>query len=468
MYNIDYYSLLFSPINILSGIIFLFLVIILMQFKSNSIAIIDEKEARLYRFSVYYKLLFSLLFSVYYIIIFKGGDTYAYWKTTEALQNLMFTDFDKFWDIITSAPTMEKYQGYFNYRIGYPMRFIYIEEESYFVTKIFLCFRFFTLGSYLSTTILVAFIVANSSWRLYKIIKEFNLFDNRLIIIFILFLPSVSFWASGISKDTIVMISIFYMVWSIYNILNRKHSSGNKFKYYITLIFFVFLIYKIRPFILNAMIVPLLIMYFTGLINKIKDFVIAKIMIKGILYVAIIGAILYAFVNISADEVLQSSDSFSEAMIVQKDFQTNTAVYGDEEGKRYSLGEVDFSPMGIVKVIPASIIAGIYRPYIWEALNPSLLFNGIESVLFIILTLNFFFNHFKLRYRAIKTNEILIFSFGFVLIIAFMAGFTSILFGVLVRIRAPLLPFLGLLLAIDWKKFQKQEEISKALEANEE
>ena len=48
----------------------------------------------------------------------------------------------------------------------------------------------------------------------------------------------------------------------------------------------------------------------------------------------------------------------------------------------------------------------------------------------------------------IRENEFLLFSLFFVVIFGFITGFSSIIFGVLVRLRAPLLPFLALLLVI--------------------
>ena len=48
------------------------------------------------------------------------------------------------------------------------------------------------------------------------------------------------------------------------------------------------------------------------------------------------------------------------------------------------------------------------------------------------------------------------FSFFFILIFGFITGFSSIIFGVLVRLRAPLLPFLALLLVIDVAEDKKE------------
>jgi hypothetical protein len=106
----------------------------------------------------------------------------------------------------------------------------------------------------------------------------------------------------------------------------------------------------------------------------------------------------------------------------------------------------------MVKALPASVLAGIYRPFIWESLNLSLILNGLESLLLLFLTIRFFVaKKLKERIFLIQKTEFLIFSLFFVLIIAYIAGYTSILFGVLVRIRAPLIPFFMLLLLIKTK-----------------
>ena len=63
------------------------------------------------------------------------------------------------------------------------------------------------------------------------------------------------------------------------------------------------------------------------------------------------------------------------------------------------------------------------------------------------ITIRFLFRGNVLnKIKKIRKEEILVFALIFALFIAFMAGFTSVLFGVLVRIRAPLLPFIFLVL----------------------
>src|SRR5690606_14808661 len=143
-------------------------------------------------------------------------------------------------------------------------------------------------------------------------------------------------------------------------------------------------IYETRPFILYAMSLPLLLMYMTNLINRIKNFAIFRYFILLIVYIVVIGGTSFLMLTISSESLLESSDSLYQAKVIQEDFAQNK-LYGEDEGKRYDLGEVEYSPFGILKVAPAAIIAGIYRPYIWEALSPSLFFNGLESILLLVL-----------------------------------------------------------------------------------
>lgn len=420
----------------------------------------DKIDARLYRLNVYHKLLFSSVFAIFYMVIFKGGDTYSYWITAGTLKNLMLYDFGDFWEVITNEPTRERMYGLFNHHTGYPFRYIYMEEESFFVAKIISFFRLITFDNYFASTFLLSFIVANTSWRLYTMAKEVGIFNKWLLPIFTLYLPSVAFWSSGVSKDTIVFIAILCMIYYLSHILKKGIFSFN-LKYWLLTLLSAWFVYQARPFILFAMLLPLFLMYGIALINKISSLPSIRFFIKSFLVIIITGGFTYLLTVFNMTEIISSNDSLSDAVAIQQDFENNIETYGGDDGKRYSLGEIDVtSPMGIIRVIPASIIAGIYRPFIWEALSPALIFNGLESLLLIFLTFWFFMVKPMIRIEAISNNELLLFALGFVIVIAFMAGFTSIIFGVLVRIRAPLLPFLGLILSIDWKLYLQKQGIA--------
>ena len=154
------------------------------------------------------------------------------------------------------------------------------------------------------------------------------------------------------------------------------------------------------------------------------------------------------------DTVLKESEVFNEAMVKQQDF-ANNLTYGDN---KYDLDLKDASFFGIIAKTPLILATGIYRPFLWEALSISLILNGVESVLLLFFSGRFLFNRFRSRIQFIFQDRFLNYSFIFVIFTAFIAGFISILFGVLVRFRAPLLPFMGLLLTVEPEKKDEMQE----------
>ena len=153
-----------------------------------------------------------------------------------------------------------------------------------------------------------------------------------------------------------------------------------------------------------------------------------------------------------------------EAEVTQEDFKTNK-IY---TGAKYDLGDVSYTPTGLLRAMPLSIFTGIYRPFPWEALSPGLILNGIECIFLFYFTIVFLTKGRRKRIARIRDSDILTFALYFVIIFAFMTGFTSVIFGILVRLRAPLLPFFLLLLTIKPKEDTdlEQEESVETLEAN--
>lgn len=173
-----------------------------------------------------------------------------------------------------------------------------------------------------------------------------------------------------------------------------------------------------------------------------------RILIAGLA----ISSIFLFFQTSIADEYLK------EAEVINLDMTTNK-TYGSN---RYNLGITDYSPLGMVMAMPASVMAGVFRPYIWEALSVSLFLNGIESLVLMYFTVRFFFSHkLRSRIRNIRQHEFLVYAFFFAIILAYFAGFTSILFGVLVRFKAPVLPFLVMVLTAHYQKekFEKSNSV---------
>ena len=298
-------------------------------------------------------------------------------------------------------------------------------------------------------SIIFAFITTNATWKLFELARSFKLHKDWHLALAIFLIPSLSFWCGGISKDTVVLVAICYFLHNLFIILSFEKKT--KIKNWIYLLICVYVILQVRSFVLATLLVPLLFAYSVRLIKRLGNRNFEKFILRFFIAAVGVGAILIFFQTSLADEFL------TEAAVINQDMTTNK-TYGT---KRYDLGITDYSPIGMVAAFPASVMAGFYRPFIWEALSVSLLLNGIESIVLLYLTFKFLLSrHIFARIKRIRKHEFLVFAFFFALILAFFAGFTSILFGVLVRFKAPVLPFLVMVLTAHYVEEKEKEQLT--------
>jgi hypothetical protein len=392
------------------------------------------------------KIIFSLLFAAVYIFIYEGGDTVAYYDGANVLNNLLLKDFDTYWFVMFNDFNNSHYTIYYDLSTGYPPGWIFREPEGFFVSKLMSFFSFFTLRSYLAMTIIMAFFSSLASWKLFELARSYKLNNEKLLAFGILFLPSVNFWCAGVSKDSVVFIAALILIYNTFLIISSEKNATPK--NYIYAIISGFIIYKVRSFILAAILLPMLFSIASRVVKAMggTDFIVASIRTLVLLIGIFIGG--RTLVTTGEEDFIKQNALIAEAAVIQKDFQENTS-YGD---KKYDIGLEEFTPLGLLRSTPFAILAGLYRPYIWEVRSPTLVLNGLESILFIYFTFLLFKSKFLEKWRKIRAHEFLIFCLIFIMIIAFMTGLTSGLYGVLVRLRSILLPFMFILLTVEFDR----------------
>ena len=126
------------------------------------------------------------------------------------------------------------------------------------------------------------------------------------------------------------------------------------------------------------------------------------------------------------------------AQLIQKDLQ-RSEQYG---ANYFNIGAFDGSVGSALRLAPAAIFAGLYRPQLYEAGNIVMLVSGLENFLLLGLTVLIVIKRgLRGSYRIIKTNSYLKFSLFFCIFFAFMIGLTTANFGALVRFKIPIYPF---------------------------
>lgn len=424
----------FSPLDLMATFLGVCIIFILAYLRKRR-----HRELDYYKYylpALSFKMLFVLANAIFYIVVYGGGgDSIGYWDGAVKLNHLFWEDPFAYFDELFSDPVHLGHFKNFSIRTGYPDSHIYEETESWFISKIASFFTFFTFKGYMLMSMIFAYITTNASWKLFELVRNYKLHSDWHLAIAIFFIPSLSFWCGGISKDTVVFVAICYFLHHLFQILSKDKKT--RWFNWIVIIISLYVILKVRSFVLLTLFVPLVFAYGAYISKKFANLKFERYSIKLFFSAIGIAAILFFMQSSAADQFIE------QATVINQDMTYNE-TYGEN---RYDLGEIEYTPIGLIAAFPASLIAGFYRPFIWEALNVSLILNGLESIVLLYFTFRFFFNRrIGARIKRIRKHEFLIFAFFFIVILAYFAGFTSILFGVLVRFKAPVLPFLVIIL----------------------
>jgi len=445
---VDRNYLFFTPLDIAATILGIIVIFVLLYLRKKR-----NKEQEHFNYllpAYFFKSLFVIANALFYIIVYKvGGDSIGYWDGAVKLNNLFWVDpMAYFQEIFTSSEFRSVYTN-FTIQTGYPDGHIYAETESFFISKIASFFTFFTFKGYILMSLIFAFITMNASWKLFELVRGYKLHSDWHLALAIFFIPSLSFWCGGISKDTVIWVALCYFLHHLYQLISIDKKAS--IKNWIVLLICLYVMVEVRSFIIITVLVPLLFAYTARLSQKFHDRKVERNIIRFFLISVGLTVVIIFFQTPEAEKFL------NEAAVINQDMSTNK-TYGTN---RYNLEITDYSPLGMLTAIPASVIAGFYRPFIWESLSVSLFLNGIESVLLLYFTFRFIVsNKIRQRIQLIRKHEFLIFAVFFAFILAYFAGFTSILFGVLVRFKAPVLPFLVIILTSYYMTEKKQKNLN--------
>lgn len=429
-----------TPLDIVATVLAIILLNILI---GQRIRLNRDKAYYTYlRWALLFKISMVIVNTLFYIIVYHGGgDSIGYWDCAVKLNNLFWEKPFAYFDEVFGSRENRNYYMNFNLSTGYPDTSVYNEEESFMVSRITSFLAFFTFKGFILISLIYSYVVLNASWKLFELAREFKLHSDRMLAFAIFFLPSLSFWCGGISKDSIIFICVCYFIHNVFKIISPDKTSSfiNWFWILVTLYF----MYTIRSFMILTVTAPLIFVIGARLSKKYDKQPWKKFSIRLLILSIGIGSVLLFF------QTPQSQKYLDEAALINQDMSRNDS-YGSN---RYDLGITDYSPAGMIAAFPASVAASFFRPFIWEALSPTLILNGLESIVILYFTFRFLISSkMRKRIKWIRQHEFLIYGFVFAVILGYFAGFTSILFGVLVRFKAPVLPFLIIVFTAHYKK----------------
>lgn len=435
--NLQY---IFSIEDLLIGIIWL-VILLAIGFMVQSSKRDKDEAYKWFMPNLLFKLGMGFFFGFTFVkILGYGGDTVAYWDGAVKLNNLFWENPAAYFDEMFHTPSRSRLFVNFSYETGFPPGWIYNEPESFFVSKVLSVFSFLTFKSFTALTFICSYFAAIASFRLFQLVRKYRFTKERYMAIATLFIPTVAFWSTGISKDTLIVIGLYFLLYYLFALFDRARKFT--FTTFLWVLFFVWFSYQMRPFMIVAIAIPLVFSFGFDYLNRLQNRLMTS-SFKILIVIAAIGVVSYVTVNDVIPMGL-GDDYMEELAVTQQDFSANT-TYG---GPRYDLGISEFSPGVMITAAPLAILTGLYRPFLWEAQGTLLLMSGLENFILILLTLGFFFKrgNIKEHLRYVTENEFLVFALIFAVLLAFFIGFSAGLFNVLVRFKAPLLAFLVLVL----------------------
>lgn len=401
------------------------------------------------------KIAGAIAMSLIYTLYYTGGDTTEYFKGSVSMVKLFFKNHETFFSIMADNLTKEN-RSEFDSETGWP--FYYKEHASFTVTRLTTIIQFISFQSYLVTSIILGAVSYMGTWRLYLLFCEIypNLYKQFRISI--LLVPSVLFWGSGVLKDTYTLMAASWFTYSFYRVfVVPKKVTINV----IMMIFMAYLLIKIKPYIFIALMPGALLWLSVERVKRINNWLL-KILAGPflIVFLSVMGYFLLNTLSSGFGQYSSTQGILQKAQNTQVDLKQG--YYG---GNSFDIGDFDASITGALEKLPAAIVAGLFRPFLWESKNFVMVIAALENSVLMFLSLFLLFKLGIYRfYKVIAREPILFFSIIFSLFFAFSIGLTTSNFGAMVRYKIPAIPFyLSSLIIINDFYVKKRDEENAAL-----
>lgn len=396
----------------------------------------DSKDLLPYYYSGWlFKVLFAFLFAVVYLFFLGGGDINAYWDGASCLADLFYSNPEAYFSELWETKRNLGIAYHFNGTTGFPPGWIWREEEAWNSTKIISLLAIITNKGFWTVTLILSTFAFWVSWLLAVQLNAKESMHRNTLLSALFFVPSVCFWCSGISKDSLLYTLALLLIYQFFSLLKWKNSFSIRRALLAAIL--LWFIYSLRHYLAYALAVPLILAWMSRYGSRFTGRPVLLWLFRLVLFTGLVFS--FSFIINSN----QTRELIAEANVTKSDFSQNP-IYS---GAKYDMPFTTGSPGEILALFPLAVFTALLRPSILDPVGASYLLNQLESLLLLWLIFRFLFlGNSLLRLRRILSHEFLLYSLIFVLIVAFMAGYSSILYGVLVRIRSIALPFFILLL----------------------
>ncbi len=395
--------------------------------------------------ALFVKMVGALALGFIYQFYYSGGDTFNYHTHGSRII------WEAFGDSLESGIKLLFSKGN-EYRYTNRILF-YGDTPSYFIVQLAAIFDLFTFSSYSATAVLFSVISFIGSWMFFLTFYQQYPQHHFKLAIASFFIPSVFFWGSGILKDTVTLACLGIATFQIYKLFIKQQV---KIVPILLLLLSFFVIFSVKKFILQAYLPAAIVWVMASHFYKIRSGMLRLLVVPFSICIVIFSTY-YSVVKVGEGDKRYALDKIAQtAQITAYDIGFYT---GRDAGSGYSLGELDGSFGGMLRVMPEAINVSLFRPYLWEIKNPLMLLSAVESFCFLLLCVVILIKQKGKMINAMLNPNVL-FCLVFGLTFAFAVGVSTFNFGTLARYKIPLLPFFltALLLVVSRSNSDKNAE----------
>lgn len=402
----------------------------------------QRKVNNIYRYfipALSIKIMGGLVYAFYHIYVYKGGDTFVFFNAAKDLTNYLS---------FSEPSTFYVYFSDFNTAIhDFSPNYSYILKgaDVLFITKITSLFYFLAGGSYFVITILFSFISFLGLWFVLITFSKLYPLLSRHFFLVIFCVPTMILWSSGLLKDTVTTGAIGWLIYGFSNlfIFNERY-----LKSFFHILFSSFLIFMLKSYLIYLLYPAFFIWVQSNIKAKINSSFLRNL-ISPVLILSMVGALVFILTSFSQSAGKYSLDNWQSTLQGFHSWHGHLADTRDQSG--YSLGEMEYTILGVMSKIPAAINVTFFRPYPWEIRNIATLLGSFEAILFFGFTLWVIIKKRMKIFVYIFKNKEVLFLLSFALPFAFIVGLSSYNFGALSRYKIPAELFYLIALVIIYK-----------------
>ena len=423
----------------------------------------DDETKRYFFLGFFFKIACCIGYAVIYDFYYNWvGDTYSYYWSSTHLGSLLFYDPTSYFMILFDMIDKN------NINILPPeVTHIYMpslrDPSKYALHRFLSPFAIIGGDNYYTINICLGVFMYLLNWKFFQYIRTKINCSDKTAFICIMLIPSVGFWSSALMKDSFTFtFNLVFIMYFAKIFFDRKIRISTIFG----LLLSAYIIMELKVYILYAAIAGCMIWLGSGYLKRVKSvlfkFIIAPLLV-GI--VALGGMYALSFISSNVGGTFSNVDSMlNQASVTQQDLKQE--YY---EGHSFDIGDFDGSLGSLISMGPKAIIAGLYRPFIFESESAVMLLSGLENTILLLLTLYVFFKAgIKYTIKQILGNPFVSMCLLFSVVLALGIGISTSNFGALVRFKIPLIPFF----ALGWLEIlftkRKEMELAEAEEKQEQ